>query len=144
MHICAQQLISMALIWPSIFFGKFCFFDVFDPTKIRIFRDFDVSSENRLYDMTEFAQINRKDVFVMLNYQALICRKNWDEKIWLRPIFMILFYAELICAQWLGTGVHICARAHMCTVAMVYYLGKYYAFPQVMGHRDWVCGMRGM
>ena len=74
--------------------------------------------------MTEFAQINRKGVFVMLKDEALICQENWDGKKWLRPIFMMFFYAVHICAQWLGTGVHICVRAHMCTVAMVYFLGK--------------------
>ena len=86
------------------------------------------SQKNSLYDMTEFTQINRKGVFVMLKYQALICQESWGGRRWLTAIFMMFFYAVHICAQWLGTGVHICARAHMCTVAVVpdvvYCLGK--------------------
>ena len=84
-----------------------------DPPENPYFRFFDVPSEKSSYDMSDVCQINSKGVFVMLKHRVLIRKKNWGEKSRLRPVFMLLFYAVHICAQWLE-WVCTYVRAHIC------------------------------
>ena len=90
------------------------FLPISDPPKIPYFRFFDVPSEKSSYDMSDVCQINSKGVFVMLKHGVLIRKKNWGEKSWLRPVFMLLFYAEHIYVHsgWSGCA-HMCARTYV-------------------------------